>query len=484
MRRVLSFGPALAVLVASVAVMIGVPAAIRRAGDAQARAHVILARQSLDDDDVLERLNHAARNVAIAVEPSVVHIDVVSADEAETFVRGSTGSGWVFDSAGHIVTNAHVVRGAQNIRIQCFDGRLVPVNVVGMDAFTDIAVLKATDPDGLVPSRRATGLRPQQGERVYAFGSPFGFKFSMSEGIVSGLGRSARAAMEFGGYSNFIQTDAAVNPGNSGGPLVDIKGRVIGMNVAIANAPSESRGPGGGTQAEGQSAGISFAIPLATIESVVPQLIEKGTVSRGFLGVEFRSGRGAERIHDGGKFVGLGVRLNEVRRDGAAYAAGIRRDDVLMAVNGVKIDDSEVMRAEISALRPGETVTLRVWSVDRFKEVPVLLGERPREATVSDAANAMPYRLGFTVDERNQGLTVVGVFRNAPVVPDSPGDRAGLKRGTVIVSVGQTPVATNIEFIGALVDQGLLDGKSVELTVRDVSESAGTQSTVRLQLND
>ena len=484
MRRVLSFGPALVVLAASLGVMVGVPAAIRHAGDARTQARVVLARQSLEDDDILEKLNRAVRNVANSVEPSVVHIEVMSGDNNEPFMRGSTGSGWVFDGAGHVVTNAHVVRGAHTINLQCYDGRLVTATVVGMDPFTDIAVLKANDTDGLVAAQRATGMRPQQGERVYAFGSPFGFKFSMSEGIVSGLGRSARAAMEFGGYSNFIQTDAAVNPGNSGGPLVDIKGRVIGMNVAIANAPSETRGLGDSAQNEGQSAGISFAIPLATIESVVPQLIEKGTVARGFLGVEFSSRGGAERIKDGGKFVGMGVRLNEVRKDGAAYAAGLRRDDILVAINDLKVDDAEVMRAEISALRPGQTVNLRVWSGDRFKDCTVTLGERTREATVSDAANAIPFKLGFTVLERSGGLMVVGPFRGTPVIPESPGDKAGLKRGQLVVSVGPTPVAAMLEFYGALYDQGLLDGKVVELTVREDGEDAGTQKTVKLRIND
>src|SRR5262249_19153086 len=140
------------------------------------------------------------------------------------------------------------------------------------DPYTDIAVVKVPESDDVFPARRATGLQPQQGDNVFVFGSPFGFKFSMSQGIISGLGRDPTAAAEFGGYTNYIQTDAAVNPGNSGGPLVDIKGRVIGMNVAIATARSSD----GTTTDEGQSAGISFAIPLGTIESVVDQLITRG----------------------------------------------------------------------------------------------------------------------------------------------------------------------------------------------------------------
>ncbi len=484
MRRVLTFGPALVVLLASVAVMIGVPAAIRGAGHATMQARVVLARQALDDEDILEKLNRAVRNVAASVEPSVVHLEVYSShagsDEGlRGFLRGSTGSGWVYDGDGHIVTNAHVVRGAGVIHVQCYDGRLVQAEVAGMDALTDIAVLKASDPSGLIPARRATGSRPQQGERVYAFGSPFGFKFSMSEGIVSGLGRSARAAVEFGGYSNFIQTDAAVNPGNSGGPLVDIKGRVIGMNVAIANAPSETRGPGMSSPVEGQSAGISFAIPLATIESVVPQLIETGTVSRGFLGVVFRSNE-PERIVREGSFVGMGVRLTEVNEGGAAFDAGVRTNDILVSVNGNKIDDPEVMRAEISALRPGEVARLRVWREDQFRDFSVTLRERPRTAIVDDAARALPFRMGFDVyNRRRSGDLTVG-----RVVDESPGARAGLKVGQRVVSVGDRSVRSVDDFYGALVDLGIRDGKPVEIVVLEENEDVGVQRTLTLRLDD
>jgi len=483
MRRVLSFGPALVVLLATLAIMLGVPAAIRGAGQAASQARVVLARHALDDDDVLEKLNRAVRNIATSVEPSVVHIEVFatrsdSEEGMRGFQHGSTGSGWVFDGDGHVITNAHVVRGATTINLQCYDGRLVRAAVVGMDALTDIAVLKASDASGLVPARRASDSRPQQGERVYAFGSPFGFKFSMSEGIVSGLGRSARSAVDFGGYSNFIQTDAAVNPGNSGGPLVDIKGRVIGMNVAIANAPSESRAPGSGAQGEGQSAGISFAIPLATIESVVPQLITKGTVSRGFLGVVFNT-QGPERIIKDGSFMGMGVRLSDVSEGGAAHEAGLRPADVLVSINGQKTEDPEVMRAEISALRPGERAVLRVWSNDDFKDVSVTLRERPRTAIVDDARKSLPLQMGFEFSRRRSGeLTVRRVYEGGP------GDRAGLKPGQRIVSVGDTPVSTEDEFFGALVDQRIRDGNAVDLVVQEESDGVGTQKTLKLSLDE
>ncbi|MCA9307728.1 MAG: trypsin-like peptidase domain-containing protein, partial [Phycisphaerales bacterium] len=170
------------------------------------------------------------------------------------------------------------------IEVEFHDGRVREAEVVGLDSATDIAVLKVGNVSGLFPLRRATNEPVHMGDQVFAFGSPFGIKFSMSRGIVSGLGRGDAAHM-MGmrrGYTNFIQTDAAMNPGNSGGPLVDIYGRVIGMNAAIANNAQPDQETAGFS---GQSAGIGFAIPLETVESVVDQIIESKLVLRGYLGV-------------------------------------------------------------------------------------------------------------------------------------------------------------------------------------------------------
>jgi S1-C subfamily serine protease len=194
MRRISAYGPAALVLVACVAVLFLTPAVLRNAGHASAEARITLARAQLEGDDILERIDR------------------------------SSGSGWVYDAAGHVVTNAHVVRGAERITVQFVDGRLLEADLVGIDPFTDIAVIRASASSGVFPLRRDSGHVPRQGERVFAFGSPFGFKFSMSEGIISGLGRDPMGSIEFGGFTNFIQTDAAVNPGNSGGPLVSARG--------------------------------------------------------------------------------------------------------------------------------------------------------------------------------------------------------------------------------------------------------------------
>ncbi|MCX5688810.1 MAG: trypsin-like peptidase domain-containing protein [Planctomycetota bacterium] len=273
MRRFLAFGPAFVVLLVAAVVMVIAPGAMRSIQSARTAAMVDVAQRQLDaSENILERVNQAVRNVSVAVAPSVVHIDVMGSGKSPF---GSSGSGWIFDKLGHIVTNAHVVGAADSrVQVQFFDGRVVEAQIVGADLDSDIAVLKVAQASGMMPARRASNQRLEQGDKVFAFGSPFGFKFSMSEGIVSGLGRTARTALGMTRISNFIQTDAAVNPGNSGGPLVNVRGNVVGMNVAIATA-SDSRGT-----SEGQSAGISFAIPLTTIESRVDQLIAGGPPCR------------------------------------------------------------------------------------------------------------------------------------------------------------------------------------------------------------
>lgn len=267
-------GPGLVVLAAAAAAILAAPFAIRRATDAQADSDIVLASRILAGETVgaqsdelvvalplLEQLNRANRAVARLVEPSVVHVSTVMTMQRRNFTGPytSSGSGWIWDADGHIVTNAHVVEGSDRLQVQLFDGELRDAELVGLDLRSDIAVIKIAT-GGLHPSLRGDSATLEQGDMVYAFGSPFDFRFSMSSGIVSGLGRTAGLADI--DYENFIQTDAAINPGNSGGPLTDIRGRVVGMNTAIATG----RGNGVG---QGQFAGISLAIPMSMIESTV-----------------------------------------------------------------------------------------------------------------------------------------------------------------------------------------------------------------------
>ena len=263
MRKLIAYGPSLVVLITALVVLLAGPAAVRRLTYAQTEARIVHASDRLAQSDVLEQLNQAYSDIAALVEPSVVHISstaVVKNRFGQRRLSLSSGSGWIYDEQGHIVTNEHVVKDAQSIEVQLHTGERRSAHLVGRDLRTDIAVIKVA-PGLLHPARPGTKAPVRQGDLVFAFGSPFDFRFSMSSGIVSGLGRYA-GLMDID-YQNFIQVAAAINPGNSGGPLTDIHGRVIGMNTAIATGRGRSVG-------EGQFGGIGLAIPMSMIASVPP----------------------------------------------------------------------------------------------------------------------------------------------------------------------------------------------------------------------
>ncbi len=476
MRRFISFGPALVVLLTIGVVLVAVPAAVRRISAADTSARIVLAQRTLDDDDILERVNAATRAVADSVRPSVVHIEVASDARRRNGAR-STGSGWVFDADGHIVTNAHVVRGAERISVQFADGRVVQAERVKgelflADPYTDVAVVKISGDSGVFPVKRATGAQPRQGDHVYAFGSPFGFKFSMTQGIISGLGRDPSTAVEFGGFTNFIQTDAAVNPGNSGGPVVDVKGRVIGMSVAIATGRNSEGATG---EDGGDSAGISFAIPLGTIESVVTQLLAHGEVSRGLLGIRFDDR--AARISDDSGFRGVGVRVMTVTADGPAAKAGLQPGDVIVSVDGESTGESNLLRSIVSARRPGDEVRLRVWQSGDFKDIPVTLTARPKEDLVLGASAMTLMRLGLRIDDGPKGAIV------DQVLAGSRAEALGFASGQRIQTVGGKAVKDAQEFFLAIGEQGLLLGRRIAVSVADPAAATDADPrTIQLQV--
>ncbi len=359
MRKFQSYGPSLIVMAATVLILVLGPVAVQRMHAARSSAIVTLAQQRLESDDILERINNATRAIAQMVEPSVVYIEA-NAQGPGGRRSNSRGSGWIYSDNGYIVTNAHVVANMENISVQFSDGRLRSAQPIGFDPSTDIAVIKVAS-GGIIPATRATEEPIFQGDRVFAFGSPFGFKFSMSEGIVSGLGRHAAAGPGgFNAYTNYIQTDAAINPGNSGGPLVDIKGRVVGMNTAIVTSPERSGASG--AEVTGLSGGIGFAIPLETIEAVATQLIDNGEVLKGYLGVALADPEdlNAEQRLQWGLTEGFGVLITGVQDGLPAADAGLQQNDLIIRIDGEETPTSPVLRSEISNRTPGEYVTITV----------------------------------------------------------------------------------------------------------------------------
>ena len=319
------------------------------------------ASERLGAMGVLQAINQASRDVAMVVEPSVVHVSTEGYFEREngrSGVYGSSGSGWVYDAQGHVVTNAHVISSADKIEVQFSNGERRAATFIGSDVRSDIAVVRV-DPGRIHPASRSS-VMPAQGDLVFAFGSPFDFRFSMSSGIVSGLGRSA--GLVGLDQENFIQVDAAVNPGNSGGPLCDIHGNVIGMNTAIATGRGSTVGE------EGQFAGIALAIPMRMIELVVDQIISRGEVVKGFLGIQMSSldtlalRPTSEAMRSVLRnFRGIGVAITAVPEGNPAAAAGVLPGDVLVSINGVPVPETDIVAAEIGFQSPGSTIDLEIW---------------------------------------------------------------------------------------------------------------------------
>ncbi len=399
MRRFTSVLPAMLVLLVAALTLWAGPALVQSMQLARVASVMTVAETRLDGGETavaLDALQQGTRAVADAVLPGVVHIDVtmpLSEEQADALrqrfgPRGaippghpgipSTGSGWVYDAAGHVITNAHVVKDAETIKVEMHDGRVYDAQVVARDDATDVAVLAidTTQQGGgpVFPLRRASNQPVYVGDRVFVFGSPFGFKFSMSQGIVSALGRSEAASWVgmMGGYTNYIQTDAAMNPGNSGGPIVNTRGMVIGMNTAIANSRTESDR---GSPGQGQNAGLGFAIPVDTVDAIVEQLISANVVIRGFLGVTIQELTPEYAAAQG--YVGRGVLIGgreEIDPALPAGKAGIKRGDIITSIEGKSIADGDVLRSMISVRRPGQTVTLGVWRDGKAQEIRAKLG--------------------------------------------------------------------------------------------------------------
>ena len=459
MRKFIAFGPALVVLLATLVTLVAAPAAVRLIGYASTDAQIQLARQELDQENILKQIDKAVRNIADVVEPSVVHIGVQAASGNR--IRSAQGSGWVFDKQGHIVTNAHVVRGAGRIFVQFNDGRAADAELVGQDTVTDIAVLRVNTTEGIFPIDRATGVVLHQGDRVYAFGSPFGFKFSMSEGIVSGLGRDPSAILgqdqrsngTSQSYTNFIQTDAAVNPGNSGGPLVNVDGKLVGMNVAIATAPGVNNGEGG------QSAGISFAIPLSTIDRVVDQIVSGNAVARGYLGI----GRPSDDDQNQAwlnrlGYHGRGVVVTNVEPGSPAEKGGMQVSDVIVKLDDQPITGVPGLRSSIANNAPGDKVSVEVWRGGETKKLTVELGRLVTESEKNDAVIALA-RFGIAdVGETKDGRVLVTEVRTPSLA-----FQAGFRPNLRIVSVNGTAVKSIEELKNAIANEGLQQGRDLRV---------------------
>jgi serine protease Do len=357
------------------------------------------------------------------------------------------GSGFFITADGYAVTNNHVVDKADAVEIITDDGKTYTAKVIGTDARTDLALIKV-DGRSDFPFVKLADRAPRIGDWVLAVGNPFGLGGTVTAGIVSARGRDIGA----GPYDDFIQIDAPVNKGNSGGPTFDVDGNVIGVNTAIFS-------PSGG------SVGIAFAIPASTVSSVVAQLRDKGSVSRGWIGVQIQpvTSEIAESI---GLKKAEGALVSDPQANGPAAKAGIEAGDVITAVNGVVVKDARDLARQIGSIAPSTSVKLTVWHKGEEKTVTLALGEMPnqREARATTQDNATPHggevpKLGLTLAPAGQ---VAGSGSEGVVVtkvdPDGIASEHGFKTGDVILEVAGKKVSHPSDVRSAL-SEAQKDGK-------------------------
>ena len=272
----------------------------------------------------------------------------------------SLGSGVIASAAGYILTNHHVVDGADEIEVALADGRKLQARIVGTDPETDLAVLRVTG-EGLPAVTFGSSDALRVGDVVLAIGNPFGVGQTVTSGIVSALGRSGLGINTF---ENFIQTDAAINPGNSGGALVDAHGTLVGINTAIYSR-------------SGGSMGIGFAIPVSTAQTVLDQIVRAGSVTRGWIGVELQDVTAA--IAESFKLdVAEGAVIGGVLRSGPADKAGVKPGDVLVAIEDKPVVDSQSVLNTMAALAPGSNARLKLRRQGKDLELVVTVGRRPK----------------------------------------------------------------------------------------------------------
>ena len=486
MRKLNSYGPALIVLGTAIVILLAGPTVVWHLTYARTKARIIQASESLESNPVLEKINQAYRDIAALVEPSVVHVSTERTARSrwgEEQIIGSSGSGWVYDDAGHIVTNFHVVDDAERIEVQFSTGDLREAEIVGFDPFTDIAVIKV-EPGRLFPALRADPTKQEpvgQGDLVFAFGSPFDFRFSMSSGVVSGIGRSVGVIRDSRGrpvgYENFIQVDAAINPGNSGGPLTDTQGRVIGMNTAIATGRGNSLD-------EGQFAGIGLAIPVEMIEPVVNQIIATGSVQKGFLGVSVADltqtvDRELEILDFDFRIYGLTVARIEPGH--TALDTGLRMRDVITHIAGKRVETLIQLDGVTERLAADDRVDVDLWRYDpetntsrRLKiTLPGIVanGFRGMNLLQNDDTIADWLRvLGFT----GRGVRI------ARVELDRPARKAGLHHQDIVTHVNGDPVGS-VSQLRSLIST-MLPGDVAHLEVWRFEPALGVGRTLSIDV--
>ncbi len=339
------------------------------------------------------------------------------------------GSGFLISGDGYIMTNNHVVGGADKVTVQLLDGREFDAEIIGTDPPTDVALIKIEADEKLPYLPLGDSDRLEVGDWVLAFGNPFGLSHTLTAGIVSAKGRSGIGLTD---YENFIQTDAAINPGNSGGPLVNLDGEVVGMNTAIFSR-------------SGGYMGIGFAIPINMAKNIRTQLVEHGTVKRGRLGVYIQD-LTKELAESFGIDQREGILVAQVMDDSPAEEAGLKQGDIILELDGDKVDKVASFRNRVSLTAPGTKIKLLVLRDGKKKTFTARVGEMDGVKESQPAATDQLPKLGMTLQKLTPELAQQLGYENAKgvvvtaVESGSLAARAGIRRGDLIEEVNRTEV--------------------------------------------
>lgn len=388
----------------------------------------------------------------------------------------SLGSGFIVDPSGYVVTNNHVIQDADEITVILHDDTQLPAKLVGRDGKTDVAVLKVEPTVKLPAVTFGDSERLRVGDWVLAIGNPFGFGGTVTAGIISARGRDINS----GPYDDFLQTDASINRGNSGGPMFDLDGQVIGVNTAIFS-------PSGG------SIGIGFAIPSSIVEPIVKQLIATGEVKRGWIGVRIQ-----EVTPEIADTLGLkhasGALVASAMDDGPAKAAGIRAGDVILEFNGHEVSEMRRLPRIVADTEVGQTVKVKLWRDGKERTVDIKVAAlQEGEEELAKASDSAPTpeaekvdALGFSVSDIDDKLRErydIAADTSGVVVTEIEDSGAaaekGLRVGDVIVEVGQKPVSKAGDVAARIKDAKSSGQKSVLLLV----EGQGGMRFVALKLD-
>jgi serine protease Do len=427
------------------------------------------AAAPLDDNSVaaLLTLDRAMETLAARVTPAVVNVTVTSKPGAQEAGDGSSqdmqqffapfggnpfdgtpfgrqfnmpmnprqrvehglGSGVIISPDGYIVTNNHVVEGASDIRVTMSNREVLAAKLIGTDPLTDLAVIKVSGTNlPSVPWGDSANLHP--GQTVLAFGNPYGFRFTVTRGIISALNRPNPDASDRRKPGEFIQTDAAINPGNSGGALVDARGELIGINTFLISS-------------NGSFSGMGFAIPTRIVEPTVETLIRDGKVSHGFIGMSI-----SDVTPENAKFFQMsnatGAVVTQVEPNSPGGKAGLRTGDVITKLNGQSVTDAGDLQMEVGQKRPGDTIRLEVVRDGKTLSIPVTLeamgAATGRAAGTEHGKGRWGLSLGDLSPAARDQMQMPSDVHGAvveDVQPGSPADNAGLQRGDVIVEVNR-----------------------------------------------